>query len=43
MLERRTDWLKRAQFDEVKTQITERLPHLRNGSRATNSIRSCEA
>jgi hypothetical protein len=29
MLERRTDWLKRAQFDEVKTQITERLPHLR--------------
>ena len=30
MLERRTDWLKRAQFDEVKTQITERLPHLRN-------------
>jgi hypothetical protein len=30
MLERRTDWLKRAQFDEVKTQITERLPNLRN-------------
>ena len=30
MLERRTDWLKRAQFDEVKGQITERLPHLRN-------------
>ena len=30
MLERRTDWLKRAQFDEVKTQITERLPQLRN-------------
>jgi hypothetical protein len=30
MLERRTDWLKRAQFDEVKSQITERLPHLRN-------------
>ena len=30
MLERRTDWLKRAQFDEVKTQVTERLPHLRN-------------
>ncbi len=30
MLERRTDWLKRAQFDEVKTQITERLPHLRS-------------
>lgn len=30
MLERRTDWLKRAQFDEVKTQISERLPHLRN-------------
>jgi hypothetical protein len=29
MLERRTDWLKRAQFDEVKLQITERLPHLR--------------
>jgi hypothetical protein len=29
MLERRTDWLKRAQFDEVKGQITERLPHLR--------------
>jgi hypothetical protein len=30
MLERRTDWLKRAQFDEVRSQITERLPHLRN-------------
>ena len=30
MLERRTDWLKRAQFDEVKSQITERLPNLRN-------------
>lgn len=30
MLERRTDWLKRAQFDEVKTQISERLPNLRN-------------
>jgi hypothetical protein len=30
MLERRTDWLKRAQFDEVKGQITERLPNLRN-------------
>ena len=30
MLERRTDWLRRAQFDEVKTQISERLPHLRN-------------
>ena len=30
MLERRTDWLKRAQFDEVKGRITERLPHLRN-------------
>jgi hypothetical protein len=30
MLERRTDWLKRAQFDEVKTHIVERLPHLRN-------------
>jgi hypothetical protein len=30
MLERRTDWLKRAQFNEVKGQITERLPHLRN-------------
>jgi hypothetical protein len=30
MLERRTDWLKRAQFDEVRGQITERLPHLRN-------------
>jgi hypothetical protein len=30
MLERRTDWLKRAQFDEVKSQITERLPHLRS-------------
>ena len=30
MLERRTDWLKRAQFDEVRTQITERLPNLRN-------------
>ncbi len=29
MLERRTDWLKRAQFDEVRSQITERLPHLR--------------
>ena len=30
MLERRTDWLKRAQFDEGRSQITERLPHLRN-------------
>jgi hypothetical protein len=30
MLERRTDWLKRAQFDEVKGHITERLPNLRN-------------
>jgi hypothetical protein len=30
MLERRADWLKRAQFDEVRSQITERLPHLRN-------------
>jgi len=30
MLERRTDWLKRAQFDEVRTQIAERLPNLRN-------------
>jgi hypothetical protein len=30
MLERRTDWLRRAQFDEVRSQITERLPHLRN-------------
>ena len=30
MLERRTDWLKRAQFDEVKGHIVERLPHLRN-------------
>jgi hypothetical protein len=30
MLERRTDWFKRAQFDEVKTQITERMPNLRN-------------
>jgi len=30
MLERRTDWLKRAQFDEVKGQITQRLPNLRN-------------
>jgi hypothetical protein len=30
MLERRTDWLKRAQFDEVRSQITERLPHLRH-------------
>jgi hypothetical protein len=30
MLERRTDWLKRAQFDEMKGQITERLPNLRN-------------
>jgi hypothetical protein len=30
MLERRTDWLKRAQFDELRSQITERLPHLRN-------------
>jgi len=30
MLERRTDWLKRAQFDEVKSQIADRLPHLRN-------------
>ena len=30
MLERRTDWLKRAQFDELRSQITERLPHLRS-------------
>lgn len=30
MLERRTDWLKRAQFDEVRSLITERLPNLRN-------------
>ena len=30
MLERRADWLKRAQFDEMRSHITERLPHLRN-------------